>query len=335
MTLALNTSYLNKTPNKTRRTGGPNQLHFVVWHETAGGGSLEWNLRPDVQSSYNYLIARDGTIYHYVDERTHIAWHAGAHSRWTIDRAYTGAAVNRHSVGVELEGPNTGEPITTAQRDSAVALMRFLYAAYQIPLAAAYHPSHKAVAPFDSAGNVYKTDPRGYSVAVLLSLASKPPPPPADALVIGVAPSISLAAFRRALLRNGEPLNIVETERVYTLCSWLDLDPAFLLALWLREGGRPLGSSPLQQQTRGPINIKAAPGEWRPTAGQGGAKWLAFESWQLGAMAAIIHLKNVYGWSGQHTVRQIVPILAPTSDGNDVERYIASVLEDMAYMRSH
>jgi len=54
--MQFDTSYLNKTPNKTARNTTSFKPEFVILHETAGYGSLEWNLRPEVRSSYNYLI---------------------------------------------------------------------------------------------------------------------------------------------------------------------------------------------------------------------------------------------------------------------------------------
>ena len=161
-----------------------------------------------------------------------------------------------------------------------------------------------------------------------------PPPGPDDRPVIGVAPSITAGQFLGALTRHKAPLSEDEMGRLYRLCSWLDVDPAFFVALWKAEGGSPLGGSPLQQQTRQPINIKAAIDEWRPVVPYNGARWLWFETFQLGAFAAIIHLKNVHGSAQRLTVRQIITAHAPRSDNNNPERIVASILEDMQYMQA-
>ena len=50
---------------------------------------------------------------------------------------------------------------------------------------------------------------------------------------------------------------------------------------------------------------------------------------------AVLHLKNVHGAAGRHTVGQIIPVHAPASDGNDPAAFIRSVLDDMRYMREH
>ncbi|XSG76282.1 N-acetylmuramoyl-L-alanine amidase [Herpetosiphon llansteffanensis] len=159
--MQFDTSYLNKTPNKTARNTTSFKPEFVILHETAGYGSLEWNLRPEVRSSYNYLIARDGKTYHYVNEKAYVAWHAGVRS-WA--RGYSGGEINVHAIGVEVEGPNDGTPITTAQTKSLVELIRYFRDTYAIPISRDYFFAHSTVAPG------YKDDPRGYSVEYTLKL---------------------------------------------------------------------------------------------------------------------------------------------------------------------
>ena len=166
--MQFNTSYLNKTPNKTPRSTRSFTPEFVVMHETAGYGSLQWNLRREVAASYNYLITRDGTIYHYVDERSYIAWHAGIGS---AARGYTNNQLNVYAIGCELEGPNDGTPITTAQTKSMIELLRYFRDTYGIPLTRDYYFAHKAVAP------TRKTDPMGYSVEYTLKIIAETVPP--------------------------------------------------------------------------------------------------------------------------------------------------------------
>ncbi|MBA3469777.1 MAG: N-acetylmuramoyl-L-alanine amidase [Herpetosiphonaceae bacterium] len=167
--MQFNTSYLNLTPNKTARSTRAFKPEFVVMHETAGYGSLQWNLKPEVRSSYNYLISRTGTVYHYVDEKAFIAWHAGISS---AARGYTGGQLNVYAIGVELEGPNDSTPITTAQTKAMVELLRFFRETYGIPLTRQYYFAHKDVAPS------HKSDPRGYSVEYTLKIISDSEPAP-------------------------------------------------------------------------------------------------------------------------------------------------------------
>lgn len=327
----LNTSYLNKTPNKHARTE-PAHLVGIVLHETAGFGTLEWNLKPDVKASFNYLILQNGAIYHYVDETRFVAWHAGIRSAWTINGIrYSGADFNEYFVGIEVEGANDGTPITTAQRDSLIALLQHLNQRYTIPLDTAHCPEHAQIAPG------YKTDAKGFSNAVILELATKTinrdvlP----DLTVIGGNPMITLAQFIGSLQRHNAPLSVIEMERVYRLAMWLQVEPAFLIALWKHEGGSPLGSSELQRQTFNPLNIKAPATEWRKIVQSNGSMFYWYESFQIGLMQAVLHLKVQYGAQGLTTVREILPVFAPSSDGNNVAAYIRSVLEDMNYIREH
>lgn len=327
----LNPSYLNKTPNKHQHTE-PAHLVGIVLHETAGFGTLEWNLKPDVKASFNYLILQNGAIYHYVDETQFVAWHAGIRSAWTINGVrYVGAEFNEYFVGIEVEGANDGTPITTAQRDSLIALLQHLNQTYGIPLDVEHCPEHSHIAPG------YKTDAKGFSNAVILELATKTinrdvlP----DLTVIGGNPMITLAQFIGSLQRHNAPLSVIEMERVYRLAMWLQVEPAFLIALWKHEGGSPLGSSELQRQTFNPLNIKAPATEWRKIVQSNGSMFYWYESFQIGLMQAVLHLKVQYGAQGLTTVREILPVFAPSSDGNNVEAYIRSVLEDMNYIREH
>lgn len=329
MALALNTTYLNRTPNKTPRENPAGfRPEFVVMHETAGYGSLEWNLRADVRSSYNYLINRAGVIFHYVDENRFIAWGAGVRSRWSVEgQTYTNGQINVAALNVELEGPNDGQPITLAQFESGVELIRHFNQTYGIPMDSAYYPEHHDVAPG------YKSDARGYDARILVAEARRRIPL-IDRTIIGAPQFATRDQIERSLLRNQSPLPMTEVPRIYTMCDWLQVDMAALVGMWRHEGGKPLGGSELQVQTRCPLNIKATDNEWRPVVTYKGEKWLAFESWQIGMMQSVLHLKNTYGWSGQHTVREIITRLAPPIE-NDTEAYIRSVLADMAYIRAH
>lgn len=328
----LQTTYLNKTPNKTKRLTTTFTPLFVVAHETAGSGSLDWNLKPSVKASFNYLILRSGEIYHYVNERTHYAWHGGAgpqqrpyngSSRITVGgKLYVGTQVNIYSIGVELEGPNDGTPITSAQAQAFLDLLEYFNATYGIPLTSEYIVEHKQIAP------VYKSDPRGYSVQAILSQLTH------DPQVIGVAPSITQAQFMNSLGRHRVDLTPIEQSRLFIMLGWYEIDPAFFIALWHSED-KTFGRSDLQAQTHMPINIKAADDEWRPTVAYNDVKWLWAETLQIGAMMSVLHLKNIHGAAGRLTVRQIIEAHAPASDGNDTEQIIANVLEDMQYIRSH
>jgi hypothetical protein len=148
--------------------------------------------------------------------------------------------------------------------------------------------------------------------------------------VIGVKPSCTLAQFRAFLVRRNAPITVEVIERIYTLAQWLDIDPAFLAALWYAEQGssnHALGDTAVGRATRNPLNIKAY-GRW-PHVSVGGVMWNQYESWQLGLMHGIMHLKQIYGASGLLTVEQIIPVFAPVSDGNKPQAYINRLLATM------
>jgi len=179
LNIQLNTSYLNRTPNKEQRANGGYRPIACLWHETAGLGSLDYCLQPTIRASFNYLIDRNGAIYHYVDERSYIAWGGGIGpsgtvngisynglSYWRVEgTTYRGSSLNSAFIHIELEGPNDGTPITGQQTESAIILMLYCAARYNIPLDAVRHPEHAQVAP------TYKTDALGYSAETIRQLA--------------------------------------------------------------------------------------------------------------------------------------------------------------------
>jgi hypothetical protein len=176
MTVKVDHSYANATVNKSPRGAGL-PYRGRCWHETANGSgnpysTLEWNLTKQAGSSYNFLIARDGTIFEYVDYDTYTAWHAGQ-ALWTIDNV-TYTDVNGVTIGIELDGPNDGTPCTAIQIDAAALLAIYLRDDLGIDLSGKYDVTHKHVA--QPPGR--KTDPMGATIVQILNraheLASQP-----------------------------------------------------------------------------------------------------------------------------------------------------------------
>lgn len=173
--------FLNVSQNKTARTNQP--IRFVVIHETASPnpgnpfGTLEYNLPRYVGASYHYLIARDGTIFPYIDENEYIAWHAGVYS---VEPGPNGEIVtpavymlddqplypNDTSIGVELDGRNDGTPITEEQKVALIDMMIFFERRYGIPLERPYYVEHKELTKPG-----YKSDPRGMDIDIALEFA--------------------------------------------------------------------------------------------------------------------------------------------------------------------
>lgn len=305
------------------RNGAP--ILAIVIHATAGTDSRAWLQQNPSSVSAHCLIARNGTIYRMVDDAA-AAHHCG-YSRIVIGgKTYdqtTRPGPNAITLGVELENLNDGkQPYPEAQ----IAALGWLLSFWRTRFNSLPMFFHREI---DQRG---KTDPAGLSWDRVRAAV---PQPPAQHQVIGVAPSISLARFLALLRARKAPLEpaTLDTigERIYTFAAWLDIDPAFWLALWSHEQGVPLGGSQIGQATRNPLNIKAY-GRW-PSISAKGAMWNVYSSWQIGYMASILHLKDIYGAAGLLHIETIIPVFAPATDNNNPASYIAAVLADMRAMQ--
>ena len=104
--------------------------NFVVIHHTAQN-SCEQTLRTftleRTQVSSHYVICRDGTVHHMLNDllRTH---HAGI-SKWGNN-----TDLNSSSIGIEIDN-NGFEPFSPAQINSLLTLLGRLKRAYNIPVA--------------------------------------------------------------------------------------------------------------------------------------------------------------------------------------------------------
>jgi len=102
--------------------------NFVIIHHTAQNSceqTLQTFTLPRTQVSAHYVICRDGTIYHMLNDLLR-AHHAGV-SKWgnTTD-------LNSSSIGIELDN-NGFEPFAEAQMNSLLVLLDRLKKAYSIP----------------------------------------------------------------------------------------------------------------------------------------------------------------------------------------------------------
>lgn len=104
--------------------------NFVIIHHTAQN-SCEQTLRtftlPRTQVSAHYVICRDGTVHHMLNDYLR-AHHAGA-SRWG-----NATDLNSNSIGIELDN-NGFEPFTEAQVNSLLGVLQRLKTAFAIPTA--------------------------------------------------------------------------------------------------------------------------------------------------------------------------------------------------------
>lgn len=120
--------------------------NFVIIHHTAQNGcpqTLQTFTLPRTQVSAHYVICRDGTVYHMLNDYLR-AWQAGA-SKWGNI-----TDINSISIGIELDN-NGSEPFAAPQINSLLHLLTRLKTSYNIP--AANFIGHSDIAP------TRKTDP--------------------------------------------------------------------------------------------------------------------------------------------------------------------------------
>jgi N-acetylmuramoyl-L-alanine amidase len=104
------------------------RANFVIIHHTAQnscGQTLQTFTLPRTQVSAHYVICKDGTVHHMLNDLLR-AHHAGV-SKWgnTTD-------LNSSSIGIELDN-NGFEPFAEVQMNSLIILLDRLKKAYSIP----------------------------------------------------------------------------------------------------------------------------------------------------------------------------------------------------------
>jgi len=119
---------------------GMRKPNFVIIHHTAQTAcdtTLRTFTLPRTQVSAHYVICRDGTIHHMLNDYLR-AWHAGAGKWGNV------TDVNSSSIGIELDN-NGFEPFPDAQINSLLILLKHLKKDYNIP--AANFIGHLDIAP--------------------------------------------------------------------------------------------------------------------------------------------------------------------------------------------
>ncbi len=128
---------------------GMRKPNFVVIHHTAQNAcdsTLRTFTLPRTQVSAHYVICKDGTIHHMLNDYLR-AWHAGI-SKWG-----NLTDVNSSSIGIELDN-NGFEPFTDAQINSLLQVLKKLKKDNNIPTA--NFIGHSDIAP------KRKVDPNKY-----------------------------------------------------------------------------------------------------------------------------------------------------------------------------
>ncbi len=128
---------------------GMRKPNFVIIHHTAQNAcdsTLRTFTLPRTQVSAHYVICKDGTVHHMLNDYLR-AWHAGA-GRWG-----SLTDINSSSIGIELDN-NGFEPFSEAQINSLLQVLKSLKKNYGIPTA--NFIGHADIAP------TRKVDPNRY-----------------------------------------------------------------------------------------------------------------------------------------------------------------------------
>ena len=131
------------------------------------------------------------------------------------------------------------------------------------------------------------------------------------------APSMDAAAIRRVLQKYNSPA-VGAADAMYTLGLEYGIDPAFCLAFFINES--TAGTAGVARTTKSVGNIRTTPGY---ADYQGYRK---YESWEQGIEDWYRLIRDLYiaDW-GLTTVDQIIPVYAPSFDGNNPDHYISTV----------
>src|SRR5262245_2242520 len=150
-------------------------VEMIVVHETAGSypGDLNW-LVGSGQVSVNWYIDPWGKVY-CLDEQFGATAHAGK-CRWgrhqNENEGKDGWAwANLASEGIEVCGPNNGQPFSSAQIASLQALTLWRLDVYRLPIDAVVSHAEIAYPP----GR--KNDPRGMNWDAFIASLTPPPQP--------------------------------------------------------------------------------------------------------------------------------------------------------------
>lgn len=119
---------------------GIRKPNIVVIHYTAQNSceqTLQTFTKPSTQVSAHYVICKDGTLNHMLNDYLR-AWHAGA-GKWGNN-----TDVNSNSIGIEIDN-NGVDSFSTAQINTLLGVLAFVKKEYNIP--AENFIGHSDVAP--------------------------------------------------------------------------------------------------------------------------------------------------------------------------------------------
>jgi hypothetical protein len=155
-----------------------------------------------------------------------------------------------------------------------------------------------------------------------------------DYRVKGIAPDMTEQSFLAVLGAAQSPVSDFEARAVYKVCVLRQCSPAFLLALFNHESGMGKNGWAVTTHSWGNTRPPAYGVPYNEVISQDkpdrGRYLSIYDDWKDGGISTVLRLFQHAPYTSKYTVREIIPIWAPSTDGNDTERYIASVLADIA-----
>lgn len=320
MTLAINTTAY-RSPNFNDRPTGV-KPNAIVLHTTEGlwTSDIKWLCNPQTSGQYepvscHYVISPSGVVYQIVDDAKR-AWHAGTGS-------YLGITDwNNASIGIEVSR-KAGQVWTPAQYDALGDLCRMLIAKYDIPQAKI--AAHRWIAP------QRRSDPTNWADDKLKAwIAGLYAPTPTVGLTIRHTPRISRTLFRQVLEKGTAlgPSPVTNTDQCYQIIVDNGLDPACLLAIFAHES--QYGNDGVAKETKSWGNVRA-PFNPSRAIGLHPRNFAIYADWQTGLLDLCERLNVRYIKERKlDTIQKIIPVYAPSSDGNAPQKYIDHVVSLVA-----
>jgi hypothetical protein len=154
-----------------------------------------------------------------------------------------------------------------------------------------------------------------------------------DSQVVNVPPDITKAKFIQVLKDANSPA-FSEASEAYDLIIKAGISPSFILSIFAHESTYATNpaSMVVKYGTKNPGNCRSStigPQEIKQTER---GPFVKYKSWQDGFYDCANRLTESdmpYAIAGAKTIGEIIPIFAPAKDGNNPEKYINSVVNDM------
>lgn len=148
-----------------------------------------------------------------------------------------------------------------------------------------------------------------------------------DTLTVKAAPRITLATFITVLHNAASPA-VNEAVACWSACLASGVDPAVALAFFGHES--TYGTSGIARQSKNWGNLRKSPGRRGTVQSTVHGPFVFYPTWTASLMDwRDLLVGPVYAGDGLHTVGQILPRYAPSSDGNAPARYAQAVCDSV------